>query len=253
MADWAFTSLANPATLAVLILLAAMLYASVGHGGASGYLAVMALASVPMVVMRPTALLLNVAVSALALLKFYRQGAFSHQIFWPLAMASIPCAYLAGRWQVPAHLYRPLVGMVLIYAAAQSFLTAMRASSDATVRAPRPELLLVVGALLGLLSGMTGVGGGIFLSPLLLLLAWAPTKTVSGISAAFIFVNSIAGLLGLATHSVVLHGAWPWWMAAAVVGGWVGAEWGSKRLTNANIRRVLALVLLIAGVKMLAT
>ncbi len=241
-----------PLILAALIFVAAVLYASVGHGGASGYLAVMALASVPMVVMRPTALALNILVSALALLRFYRTGAFSNQLFWPLALASIPCAFWAGSWAISSQVYRPLVGAVLIYAALQSFVTAGRAN-DAATALPSRAVLLVVGALLGLLSGMTGVGGGIFLSPLCLLLHWAPTRTVSGVSAAFILVNSVAGLAGLSTHSVAFHEALPWWALAAVAGGWLGAELGAKRLGQATLRRVLALVLVVAGLKMMAT
>jgi len=246
------TELEN-AVLAVLIFIAALLYASVGHGGASGYLAAMALVGVSPATMKPTALALNIFVSVIATYKFYRVGAFSWRLFWPLAIASIPCAYIGGLLTLPGHIFKPLVGLVLMYAAWRTFQTAHRFAQASLRVAPLPMLLLS-GATLGLLSGLTGVGGGIFLSPLMLLLRWAETKVVSGIAAAFILVNSIAGLLGaFSNKTIVLPAALPYWALAAVIGGYLGAEFGSKRLSNPSIRKLLALVLLVAGVKMLAT
>lgn len=239
--------------LAALIFIAAVLYASVGHGGASGYLAAMALVGLSPATMKPTALALNIFVSVIATYKFYRAGAFSWQLFWPLAIVSIPCAYIGGLLTLPGHIFKPLVGVVLLFAAWRTFKTANTFSQAPSRAAPLP-LLLLSGAGLGLLSGLTGVGGGIFLSPLMLLFRWAETKVVSGIAAAFILVNSIAGLLGvLSTKTAALPAALPYWALAAVVGGYLGAEFGSKRLSNPNIRKLLALVLLVAGAKMLAT
>lgn len=237
--------------LAALILAAALLYSSVGHGGASGYLAAMALFGVAPAVMKPTALALNVLVSLIATIRFYRVGAFSWPLFLPLILASVPLAYLGGVLTLPPHFYRPVVGVVLLYAAWRFFLTASK--TDYELVKPSLPVLLATGSALGFLSGLTGVGGGIFLSPLLLLLRWAPIKTISGISAAFILANSVAGLLGVLSHSPSLPSALPLWAVAAVVGGLVGAEFGSRRLGNAMIQKLLAAVLVIAGLKMVLT
>jgi uncharacterized membrane protein YfcA len=237
--------------LAALILAAALLYSSVGHGGASGYLAAMALFGVAPEVMKPTALALNVLVSLIATIRFYRVGAFSWPLFLPLIVASVPLAYLGGVLTLPPHLYRPVVGIVLLYAAWRFFFTASK--TDYELAKPSWLVLLATGGALGFLSGLTGVGGGIFLSPLLLLLRWAPIKTISGISAAFIFANSVAGLLGVLSHSPNLPPALSLWAAAAVIGGLIGAEYGSRRLGNAMIQKLLAAVLVIAGLKMVLT
>ena len=235
-----------------LLLVAALLYSSVGHAGASGYLAVMALVGISPAVMKPTALALNVVVALIATYKFYRAGSFSWRLFLLLSVSAVPFAYLGGSISLPSHIYKPLVGLVLVYAAFKSFSTAKQASGY-LVRDANWPVLVVAGGLLGFLSGLTGVGGGIFLSPLLLFLRWAPVKVISGVAAAFILVNSISGLAGAAREPLQLHPALPFWAIAAVIGGYVGAEYGSKRLGNPAIQRLLALVLLVAGVKMIAT
>ena len=238
--------------LAALIFVAALLYSSVGHGGASGYIAAMALMGISPATMKPTALTLNIFVSVIATYKFYRVGAFSWRLFLPLVITSIPCAYIGGMLTLPSHLFKPLIGLVLIFAAWRSFKTANTYSQLPLRTVPLP-FLMFAGAVLGLLSGLTGVGGGIFLSPLLLLFRWAETRVISGIAAAFILVNSISGLLGVMSKGVTLPAALPYWAVAAVIGGYIGAEYGSKRLTNPSIRKILALVLVVAGFKMLAT
>lgn len=240
------------ALLALLIFLAALLYSSVGHAGASGYLAAMALMGIAPAVMKPAALALNILVATIAFTKFYRAGAFSWTLFWPFAIASVPFAWLGGWVTLPTHFYKPLVGAILIYAAWYSFRSAHR-SEFMPVGAPPIPVRLFAGAVLGFLSGLTGVGGGIFLSPLLLVLGWARIKVISGVSAAFILVNSIAGLLGVMQASVTLPSALPYWAVAAVAGGLIGAEYGSRRLGNPAIRKLLALVLAIAGAKMILT
>lgn len=240
--------------LTALILFAALLYSSVGHGGASGYLAAMALVGVSAAVMKPTALTLNILVAVIATAKYYRVGAFSWHLFWPFALASTPFAYLGGTLTLPGHIYKPLVGAVLIYAAWRSFRTAHQPAQAATARPPM-SMLLLAGAAMGFLSGLTGVGGGIFLSPLLLFFRWAEVKVISGIAAAFILVNSVAGLLGViaSASAPALPSALPYWAVAAVVGGFIGAEYGSKRLGNPTIQKLLAAVLVVAGAKMIAT
>lgn len=236
--------------LTALILVTALLYSSVGHAGASGYLAAMALMGLSPAVMKPTALTLNILVAVIATVKYYRVGAFSWRLFWPFALASIPFAYLGGVLTLPGHFYQPLVGAVLIYAAWYSFRTAPQPAPTLATR-PHIAVLLLAGAVLGLLSGLTGVGGGIFLSPLLLFFRCAEMRVISGIAAAFILVNSVAGLLGVVASTPTLPAALPYWAIAAVMGGLIGAEYGSRRLGNATIRKLLAMVLVIAGVKMI--
>ena len=237
-------------TLIVLIFAAALLYSSVGHAGASGYLAAMAFVGVSPAVMKPTALALNVLVALIATVKFYRAGCFSWALFWPFAMASVPCAFIGGSLSLPGMLYKPLVGLVLLYAAYRL----VRGGHMATVSDLQPPHLAFscsAGAGIGLLSGLTGVGGGIFLSPLLLLKGWAETRQSSGVSAAFILVNSIAALVGLRLRMVSFSAALPLWAGAAIVGGWIGAEYGSRHLATLTLQRLLAVVLLIAGGKLI--
>jgi uncharacterized membrane protein YfcA len=236
--------------LASLLFVAALLYASVGHAGASGYLAVMALAGVSPAVMKPTALALNIVVAMIATYRYYRAGSFSWKLFLPLALSAIPMAYIGGGMTLPVQHYKPLVGVVLLYAAWHSFRTANHKPYE--IRSPSNLILLMVGSALGLLSGLTGVGGGIFLSPILLVLHWTQVKVISGIAAAFILVNSIAGLLGMMSTNTPFHPALPLWMLVVLVGGAIGAEYGSKRLGNPAIKRLLSIVLLIAAIKMIA-
>jgi uncharacterized membrane protein YfcA len=237
--------------LAAGMLVAAFAYAAVGHGGASAYLAALALAGVAPAEMRPIALALNILVSAIGTWKFHRAGHFRWSLFWPFAVVSIPLAFVGGAITLPGHAYKILVGLVLVYAAVQLWMSARVGDEMRTPRAPPVALAMGVGAVLGLLSGLTGVGGGIFLSPLLLMLGWAGTKQTSATSAPFILVNSIAGLAaGFTVKSATLP-AHIWILAGAVlVGGWFGAEYGSRRFANPMVRRILAVVLALAGGKM---
>ena len=237
------------ALLALMIFAAAMLYSSVGHAGASSYLAAMALLNVEPAVMKPTALCLNILVASIATYQFARAGCFSWKLFWPFAVASVPTAYLGGAITLPGEYYRPLVGAVLLVAAIR-LLLAKPPAAEEQVKLPPLVLSLVAGAGIGLLSGLTGTGGGIFLTPLLLFMGWAETKASSGVSAAFILVNSAAGLAGLVFKWEPLPSAVPLWAAAAVTGGLVGSHFGSRRFQSVVLRRLLALVLVVAGLKL---
>ena len=244
----------DPAILGLLacgMLLASFVYASVGHGGASAYLAAMALAGLAPAEIRPIALALNILVSSLAAWKFWRAGHFRWRLFWPFAAVSIPFAYLGGAITLPGNVYKIVVGVVLLYAAWQLWRSGRVGEEMRPVREPPIVLAIAIGAVLGLLSGLTGVGGGIFLSPLLLMLGWAGTKQTSAVAAPFILVNSIAGLAaGLISGAASLP-AMTWILGGVVlVGGWLGAEHGSRRFTNPVVRRVLAVVLAVAGAKM---
>lgn len=238
------------AVLTALFLIVAVVYSSVGHAGASGYLAAMALMGAPPDVMRPTALSLNILVATIATLKFSRAGSFSWRLFWPFAVVSVPFALLGGTLTLPISIYKRLVGIVLLYSAAR--LAWKPVPTDVPFRPPGISLALGVGAAIGLLSGLTGVGGGVFLTPILLFMGWGDPKTTFGISAPFILVNSIAGLAGLLTQHAPLPGAMPIWAAAVIAGGWLGASFGSRRPGQPLVQRVLAVVLVIAGIKLLA-
>jgi uncharacterized membrane protein YfcA len=233
-----------------LIFLAALLFSSVGHGGASAYLAAFALVDMAPASMRPAALCLNVLVASIALCKFYKVNAFNWQLFWPIALTSIPAAFIGGQVSLPNHIYKSIVGLCLLYAAWTIFNEANK-RNDIVVKPVAKPILLSLGAGLGFLAGITGVGGGIFLSPILLFFSWAKTKVISGVAAAFILVNSISGLIGVLTKSPALPTGLGYWAVAALIGGWIGAEFGSKRLTNPTIRKLLAAVLVFAGGKML--
>jgi hypothetical protein len=236
--------------IAILFFVGAALYASVGHGGASSYLAVMALFSLAPDVMKPTALALNILVASVATFKFYRAGLFSWRLFWPFAVASIPAAFVGGAVMLPARWYKIVVGVVLLYAAVWMFRSAMRPISKET-HSPPLWAALIAGVAIGFLSGLTGVGGGIFLSPLLLSMGWAETRATSGVAAPFILVNSVAGLLGHLASVAQLPPNVPVWGAAALIGGWIGASYGSKRAPVPVLRQLLSLVLVVAGVKLI--
>jgi uncharacterized membrane protein YfcA len=216
----------------------------------------MALFGVAPAVMKPTALTLNIIVAIVGTIRFYRAGFFSWRIFWPFAIASIPAAFVGGWLTLPASIYKAIVGLVLLYSAVRIFFSAKRADQKET-HLPPIAPALIWGAAIGLLSGLTGVGGGIFLSPLLLVMGWAKTKETSGVSVTFILVNSIAGIIG---HGLFAHvnavatlpRAALAWGPAALIGGLIGTELGTKRLPVAGIRRWLSIVLLIAGAKLLS-
>jgi len=236
--------------LAVLIFIVALLYSTVGHAGASGYIAAMALFGMAPVVMKPTALTLNIIVALIGSIRFYRAGFFSWRTFWPFAVTSIPAAYIGGGLTLPVPVYKSVVGIVLFYSAVRLFWSA--GSADSKKTSPVPIwVALIVGAAIGLLSGLTGVGGGIFLSPVLLLMHWAKTKETSGVSAAFILVNSIAGLLGQYPAIAKLPDSLVYWAPAALIGGWIGSELGTRVLPVSNIRKWLSVVLVLAGLKLI--
>ena len=239
--------------LGALFFAASILYSSVGHGGASGYLAAMGLFGIAPAVMRPTALVMNIAVASISLYKFSRASGFRWRLFWPFAIAAVPMAFVGGRFQLPILWFGILVGCVLLFSAVRLFMETLVVDKEArTIKGPPPiAVALLLGAAIGLLSGLTGVGGGIFLSPLLVLAGWATVRDSAAPTAAFVLVNSVSGLLGLLSRQPTLPEALPYWVAAVIVGGLIGASYGSRRLGNNAMRQALAVVLVIAGAKMI--
>jgi uncharacterized membrane protein YfcA len=240
----------NLALLSVAIFLVAFLYSTVGHAGASGYIAVMTLFGLAPAVIKPTALVLNIVVASIATWHFWRAGHFSWRLFWPFAVLAIPMAYLGGYINLPAHAFKVLVGIVLLCSA---FFFIFQARNDSERGLPARLVCMLVGGGLGLLAGLTGTGGGIFLTPLVLTLRWAKTKPTAAVSALFILVNSIAGLLGnfRATNNFPSFGLIL--AAVALGGGAIGSYFGSRRFNHVIIRRALAVVLFIAGTKLIFT
>ena len=236
--------------LAVLIFLVALLYSTVGHAGASGYLAAMALFSISPLVMKPTALMLNILVAIVGTVRFYRAGFFSWRILWPFVVTSIPASFIGGGLTLPVPIYKSIVGLVLLYSAVRLFFTAGQGDQEKVTQAPLVAALLI-GAVIGLLSGLTGVGGGIFLSPVLLIMHWARTRETSGVAVAFILVNSIAGLLGHVSALALVPKETIYWAPAALIGGWFGTLLGTRVLPVAGVRRWLSVVLVLAGTKLL--
>ncbi len=244
--------LSDTLVIAILFFATAALYASVGHAGASGYLAVMGLFSFAPTVMKPTALALNILVALVATVQFFRARLFSWNLFWPFAVVSIPAAFVGGAVTLPARGYKILVGVVLLYAAVWMFRSARQLQSlTAPATPPALRMALPVGLVIGLLSGLTGVGGGIFLSPLILYLGWADTRVTSGVAAPFILVNSVAGLLGHLTSLTNVPASIPLWGGAVLMGGWIGATYGSRRARPAFLRQLLSGVLVIAAFKLI--
>ncbi len=240
--------------LPLLIFAAAALYASVGHAGASGYIAAFALMGMGAATMKPAALALNIVVAAVASYKFARADAVAWRLLAPMLLVSVPAAYVGGGITLSTQAFRLVVGAMLVWAALQTWLAARQSlRDDADVRVPPTYALLLVGGCIGLLSGLTGVGGGIFLSPVMLAMHWAATRRVSGTAAVFILANSIAGLAAMLLQGQSLPSAWPVWAASALIGGFIGAHLGSRKLHVPTIRKLLAAVLLIAGLKMLTT
>lgn len=239
---------AEAVLLALLFLLAAALYSSVGHAGASAYLAAMALVGLAPEVMRPTALVLNLLVATIVVIRFARAGHLPWRQLLPLVATSVPAAFIGGVIQLPGELYRPLVAMVLLVGAWR-LATARFGREPMRSRVPLAGGL-VTGVSIGLLAGLSGTGGGIFLTPLLVFARWAPTREAAGLSGAFILANSASALAGVLIGGLVLPGELPAWVLAVGAGGLIGSWLGAARFSVLGLRRALAVVLVVAAVKL---
>jgi uncharacterized membrane protein YfcA len=240
--------------LAGLFLLVAVLYSSVGHAGASGYLAAMALLGFAPEQMRPTALALNLLVGGIGLFRFWRAGLVDPRKVLPFVVASAPAAYFAAQYPIARENYSLLLGGLLLFSAVAVFRSARgrgRHDSDVPLRPLRWAPALLAGAAIGALSGLTGTGGAIFLTPLLLLMRWTHSREAGGVSVAFVWINSALGLAGLWQATGTLPAALPWWLVAVGLGALLGTQLGIHRLPLRALRYALSVVLLIAAAKLL--
>ncbi len=234
--------------LAAAIFVIALLYSSVGHAGASGYIAVLTLFGFGIEVIRPTALTLNILVAAIGFIQWWRGGHFVWSLFWPFALLSVPAAFFGGWLHVPAHYLKILIGLVLWFSAWRLL---YRKEDPPDIARPARPVAVASGAGIGFLSGLTGTGGGIFLTPLMLFCRWAKVKEAAAVSSLFILVNSSSGLAGYAKSGRELPDfAWPLALVVAV-GGFLGSRLGSRHLPARGIAMLLAGVLVIAGTKLL--
>jgi uncharacterized protein len=233
----------------LLLAIVAFLYSSVGHGGASGYLALMAIFNFPVAIMKPSALLLNLFVSSISFLFYYRKNFFKFKLFWPFAITSVPAAFIGGFIPLENTIYKIILGIVLIFAAAR--LLGFLGFKEKGIKPINVPMAMVIGFAIGLLSGMLGIGGGVILSPILLLLGWATLKETAAISSLFIFVNSVAGLSGyfLGTKSFPTESFQL--VPIAIIGGLLGGFYGSGFFSNKVLKYVLATVIVIASVKLI--
>jgi uncharacterized membrane protein YfcA len=233
----------------LILFIVAFLYAAVGHGGASGYLALMAIYGIAPEVMKPTALLLNLFVSLTAFLQYYRGQYFKRAIFLPLALASVPMSFVGGTITVDPHLYKRILGVLLLFPIVR--LLFFRNAEASEMKPSNLTISLFLGGIIGLLSGMIGMGGGIILSPALLLLKWTNQKQTAAISALFIFVNSIAGLAGQFTKGIHFNSGMIWYVAIAFAGGLCGAYLGAIKFNQNILKNMLAVVLCLAAYKLM--
>ncbi len=233
----------------ILLFLVSFLYSTVGHGGASGYLALMAFFSFTPEVMRSSALILNIIVSGIAFFQYHRQQHFSWNLFWPFAITSVPAAFIGGLITVDAELYKKILAILLLFSVVRLLGISFGSKSFVIKKSILPALL--IGAVIGLFSGMIGIGGGILLSPILLLLHWANMKQTAAVSALFIFVNSMAGFAGTLTQEFHISTLTLYMIFIAIAGGTLGSYFGSKKFESALLNKFLALVLIIASVKLL--
>ena len=234
-----------------MLPIVAFMYASVGHGGASGYLALMALFSFPPEVMKPTALLLNLFVAAIAFFHYWRAGHFDRKLFLSFAVASIPLAFLGGQLEIDTSLYKKILGVLLIFAILR--MLNVFGGQKNNLQPIKVWQALIIGGTIGFFSGLIGIGGGIILSPVILLMHWGRMKEVAAVSALFIWVNSAAGMAGQISSGVVLEPQAYILVGIAVIGGFLGAYYGSKKFDNKILRYLLAFVLALASLKLFFT
>jgi uncharacterized protein len=237
--------------LLAALFMASIIYSSVGHGGASAYLALMALFAVSPDAMRPIALVLNICVTMIGAVRYLRSKQFTWSVFWPFAITALPIAFIAGRIHLPPEIYKPILGVVLVLAGLR-YLILPNLDVAKTVSPPRLAIALPTGAALGALAGVTGTGGGIFLSPLLVFMGWSNARNASGIAALFILVNSSAGLAGRLSSLQTLPQELPLLVGVVVTGAFIGTQLNLSVFSPKLLLRALGIVLLVAGIPLIA-
>ncbi len=236
--------------IAGLLALGAILYTSVGHAGSSIYIAIMSLFNLPAPVIKPTALSLNILVSSFTSWRYIKAKFFDLKLLIPLCIGAIPFAFLGGHLQLPVAVFKTLLGIILLFSGV-SFLAKPNFGQERIIARPHISVSILIGAAIGFLSGLTGTGGGIFLSPLILLMGWASVRAVSGTASVFIFVNSVSGLLGNFSSVSKIPSALPLYAAAVLFGAIIGTRIGIRQFSNTAIKRALGGVLIIAGAKLI--
>lgn len=237
----------------VVLAAIAAAYAAVGQAGATGYIAAMGIAGFTPDVIRPAALALNTLVAAIGTARYAKAGHVTWRGTYPFILLGLPCSVLGGATHLPTSIYQPVVGVLLIVAAWRMAKSARSAASIDERPLPQPPLLpaLIAGAAIGFVAGVTGIGGGIFIAPLVLTLHWLNTRYAAGLSAIFNLLNSAAALAGLWSASLILPPDLPSWLAAAAVGAMLGSWLGVKHLPPRVLRYILSVLLLVGGIWML--
>ncbi len=242
-------SISTIVLISVLLFFVSILYSSVGHGGASGYLAILSFFSFSPNEMATTALILNILVSGIAFYFYMKAGYFSFKLTLPFTLTSIPAAFIGGVLHISNEIYYLLLAIALIFAAIRMVMPSNEKDIKSNIKLPKYPITLTSGASIGLLSGIIGVGGGIFLSPIMILMRWAGTKETSATAAFFILVNSIAGLAGRYTHNDIRIEVLLPFIIVALIGGCIGSYMGAHKFSSLALRKILSVVLLIAAIK----
>lgn len=238
------------AILLLIFLVVSFLYSSIGHGGASGYIAMLSILGMSSAIIRPSALVLNVFVASISFYQFYKAGHFKWKLFYPFALLSVPMAFLGSFVELDTIWYKRIVGICLLLAVAR--IVGIFKSKNESITKELPFLLpVLIGAGLGFLSGMIGIGGGIILSPIILIFGWGNLKETAAVSALFIVANSIAGIFGLWNQQIIWPPQMITWIAVVIIGGFAGAWWGSKKAEHKILKNVLAAVLFLAALKLI--
>lgn len=236
--------------LSLIVFLAAILYSSVGHGGATAYIAAMTIWGLEPVITKPTALILNIVVSAIGTFIYYRSGKFSFRVLWPFLLGSVPLAYWGSTLNVSSVIYRGILGFILIPTGIWIFFK--KSNKGKQTKKGKIYLQIILGGVIGFIAGITGIGGGLILSPLLILTNWAEEKKVSGVAAAFILANSIIGIIGYLSVSKFPPSFIWYFVAASVIGGLIGSTVGTKYLNRSIIRKILGGIMVVSGVYIMA-
>lgn len=238
------------AVILLIFLIVSFLYSSVGHGGASGYIAMLSILGMSSAIIRPSALVLNVFVASISFYQYYRAGYFRWKLFYPFALLSVPMAFLGSFVELDAIWYKRIVGICLLLAVLH--IVGIFKPKDETTTKQLPFIApILIGAGLGFLSGMIGIGGGIILSPIILIFGWGNLKESAAVSALFIIVNSVAGILGLWNQHIIWPPQMLAWIVVVIIGGFLGAWWGSKKADHKMLKNVLATVLFFAALKLI--